>query len=229
MDRTPEDPIAFAARYFDTVSPFYDRVTSDGAGGWTPNSVAATLLAPYLRPRIRLLDVGAGTGQTVDVLLDAAPTADVTALDVSEGMLDVLSGRFPALRTFHGTVEQFAQSEDEAAFDVITSVGALEFVPDIDSFISTAAALLVPGGVLAFTYMPAILFHKHQEPSAPRSRGGDENGSPESCRWEPGEVARLLTRHGFIVARDVELVAYREGTEPMIYHFVVAGSAISKV
>jgi hypothetical protein len=42
-------------------------------------------------------------------------------------------------------------------------------------------------------------------------------------------VARLLTRHGFIVARDVELVAYREGTEPMIYHFVVAGSAISKV
>jgi predicted TPR repeat methyltransferase len=203
------------------VAPFYDALTADDQG-WTPNAVLAELIAPDIRPDMRALDAGAGTGQTVAVLLKSLPASQVVALDLSEGMLAVLAERFPGVRTFLGTVESLATSSSSATFDLVTAVGALEFVEDLGSFLRASHALLAPGGLLAFTYLPAIRFHKHQDQSAAEPAPGQRRASPFPFPREPGEVAAMLTATGFATLRDLELVAYREAGEPIIYHLILA-------
>ena len=221
--QSDEDPVSFAARYFDAVAPFYDAVTSDGAEGWTPNLVLAEVLATRLKPGMTALDVGAGTGQTVQVLLGTLSPSDVTAIDVSEGMLDVLRGRMPDVRTFEGTIEAFAATAQARPFNLVTAVGALEFVDDLASFFAASGRLLAPDGLLAFTYVPSIHFHKLLDPAAAGSeRGAGQRDSRFPFKREPGEVARLVAMAGLEMDRDIELVAYREGSEPIIYHLVLA-------
>ena len=202
-----EDAAEYARRYFDAVSPFYDDLTEAEGSGWNPNRVLAEVLGPLLRPGMVALDVGAGTGQTVAVLCTVLDPGNVTAIDVSEGMLDRLRERFPAVRAEPQTVEAFAAAKPAARFDLVTCVGTLEFVRDSPSFLRVCAKLLRPRGLLAVTYMPVVHFLE---------------AASDRVYREPGAFAAELAEAGFALNRDVELVAYREAGEPVLYHMVVA-------
>jgi 2-polyprenyl-3-methyl-5-hydroxy-6-metoxy-1,4-benzoquinol methylase len=85
--------------------------------------VEATAHWEWIRNRIRgrVLDIGAGAGRLALGLQDAAH--DVTALDVSEGAIEVCRRR-GVRQLFHGRVEDLARSDIPERFDTFVGLGA---------------------------------------------------------------------------------------------------------
>ncbi len=106
--------------------------------------------AVNLRPRMRALDVGGGTGRLSILLADRVGSVVVT--DPSAGMVKVARERIEAaglsdrLRAVQAdlTVDRL-----DAAFDVVWSSMALHHVQDLDGLLRSVAGLLVDGGRLA--------------------------------------------------------------------------------
>lgn len=108
----------------------------------------------------RVLDLGAGLGEASIHFADAG--AEVTALDISPGMLDVIS-RVAAskgldVKTVVGSATDLS-AFDEESFDVVYGANMLHHV-DISACLAEVRRVLKPGGVAAFwdpvKYNPAI-------------------------------------------------------------------------
>lgn len=110
--------------HFDHVAARYDE------------SLPAHVVEHYLRKRVAFvlehspggsaLDVGCGTGALAARLADAG--YDVTGIDPSAGMLDVLRGRAPEVRAVEGTGT--ALPFDADSFEVVFTVAVLHHVAD---------------------------------------------------------------------------------------------------
>lgn len=138
----------------------FDRLASRW---WDPDGESRPLhdLNPvrlaYVAERVslagaRVLDVGCGGGLLSEALARAG--ANVTAIDLSSGVLDVAR-----LHLFESnlkvdyrevSVEALAD-EAPGAYDAITCMEMLEHVPDPGSVVAACARLLKPGGKVFFS------------------------------------------------------------------------------
>jgi predicted TPR repeat methyltransferase len=93
--------------FFDEVALSYDGIV--GGNGWPANDILRTELAGI--PRVdHALDLGAGTGLSVEAILGAAVPRCVAAIDVSTEMLERLRNRcrqHPGLLVIRATVNCF--------------------------------------------------------------------------------------------------------------------------
>lgn len=103
------------------------------------------------REDIRILDAGCGTGNGTDYLVHLNPQAQVTAIDLSEGALNVARER--CRRSGATRVEFLQMPLEEAAsqlpgeFDLINCVGVLHHLPNPIAGIQSLAQKLAPGGL----------------------------------------------------------------------------------
>jgi ubiquinone/menaquinone biosynthesis C-methylase UbiE len=97
---------------------------------------------------LRLLDAGCGTGASTAALLEAAPHAEIVAVDASAGMLDQARAKsWPAsVRFVHSPIEDFT---DDGKFDGILAAYLIRNLDDPDAQLRRFAALLRPGATLA--------------------------------------------------------------------------------
>ncbi len=110
-------------------------------------------LLPDQRPP-RILDAGCGSGVSTEYLAHLNPTADITAIDISAGTLNVARER--ARRTCDASQRrlEFRQlslydvAELPGEFDLINSVGVLHHLADPGRGLQALAAKLAPGGLL---------------------------------------------------------------------------------
>ena len=98
-----------------------------------------------VRPNLRVVDLGCGTGELTRRLADILPESDLLGLDSSTEMLDRAAPYArPGLRFEHG---------DQAAligtFDLIFSNAALQWSENHPTLISLLYGCLAPGGQLA--------------------------------------------------------------------------------
>lgn len=93
--------------FFDQGASSYDRIV--GGNGWPANDMLRRELASV--PRVDYaIDLGAGTGLSVEAILSAAVPRCVVAVDVSSGMLEQLRhrcGQHPGLFTTRAAVDRF--------------------------------------------------------------------------------------------------------------------------
>lgn len=138
----------------DLIRLAYDRIARDYenevAGDAWMRQILWEHYQTVFRPGDRVLDVACGTG--IDTLHLTASGIDVTAIDVSSGMIDQLRVRAQALgmtTTIDTRVLAVVELDTlpVGSFDgIISAFAGLNTVPDIGRFARDASHLLRPGG-----------------------------------------------------------------------------------
>ena len=147
MTETPSDAVGGGpdgerrrrAASFDELGERYHLVRP----GY-PDDAVDWMLPPGARD---VLDLGAGTGRLTDSLV--ARGLSVVAVDPSERLLAVLSGRHPGVRTIVGTAERLELPD--ASLDAVV-VGQAWHWMDVEVASTEAARVLRPGGTLAMVW-----------------------------------------------------------------------------
>lgn len=145
-----------------------------------------------LRPGVRALEIGCGTGNFTEVFAQSG--ADILALDISEDLLaQARARRLPPNVRF--VCRPFEALEEAGGFDAVIGSSVLHHL-EIRPALAGIFRLLRPGGVMAFAepnmLNPQIMIEKN----IPwvKERMGD---SPDETAFFRGQMRRLLREAGF--------------------------------
>ena len=125
---------------------------------WDPNQYhkfQAERAAPFfdllalveIRPNLKVVDLGCGTGELTRQLADALPNSDVTGIDSSSQMLE--AARANAVSAPHLRFQQGDQSQLTGEWDLIFSNAALHWSENHAELIPNLYRRLAPGGQIA--------------------------------------------------------------------------------
>lgn len=107
-----------------------------------------------VRPRLRVIDLGCGTGELTRRLADALPDSDVLGIDASAQMLARCEDfARPGLR-----FERCAIEDASGEWDLLFSNAALQWVDGHETLFPRLFSMLAPGGQLALQ-MPSNFHH----------------------------------------------------------------------
>lgn len=111
----------------------------------------AVFFLPYLRPGMRLLDVGCGPGSVTAGLAQAVAPGDAVGIDIDAGQV----GHARALAAERGIANVHFEVADaarlpfpDASFDAAFANTVLEHVADADAVVREMRRVLNPGGVI---------------------------------------------------------------------------------
>ena len=126
----PWDPEQYGRFRQERAQPFYDL-----------------LAGVELRPGLRIIDLGCGTGELSRVLLEQSPGARVVGVDSSSEMLAQAAARAgPGLAFVRADLSDYAP---EGPVDLVISNAALQWVGEHEKLLGRLRSLLAPGGQLA--------------------------------------------------------------------------------
>ncbi len=148
---TTWDP-ARTAEFFDEYG---EREWTRFEDGRTPGPSLTThvrMLERYVRPGDRVLDAGSGPGRFTSELLRLG--AQVTALDISPGQLELLRARVPDIDAVVGDIADLSRFQADA-FDVTVCFGGpLSYVVDrAELAVAELARVTRPGGHVLVSVM----------------------------------------------------------------------------
>ena len=148
--KSHDDRRAFVTELFDKTAPHYERINRILSFGWGLKYRQDALERAGLRPGMRVLDVGVGTGLTARAALNATDrSASVIGLDPSLGMLHEARSLETAL--VRALAEQLPVAR--ASFDFLTMGYALRHVADLKATFQEYIRVLRPGGRLLILEM----------------------------------------------------------------------------
>ena len=145
---TPAD----VARSFDRHARGYDRLVDANPGYHEHLRMSARRMGlPDGGAGLRLLDLGCGTGASTAALLDAAPQAEIVAVDASAEMLAQARRKVwpERVRFVHGDAADLARSGVRGPFDGIMAAYLVRNLAQPDAALRQFHDLLRPGAPLA--------------------------------------------------------------------------------
>jgi trans-aconitate methyltransferase len=207
-------------RYFDAQADNYDEYTGDGA--WTPNQYLARVLHALVADRVEVrtaLDLGAGTGQTLEVIRAAYPHARLWACDLSPAMLQRAALKVPDAHFQVADVSDHVAGLTES-FDLITAIGCLEMVGDLMTVLPQLMRHLNLGGHLALTAEALIDGHGAEQVSTALST---PEGEDQRCcySWSTARLLRALP-DGRLRSSHL-FTAYHRAGKPVLYELLLVG------
>ncbi|SEQ91517.1 Ubiquinone/menaquinone biosynthesis C-methylase UbiE [Lentzea xinjiangensis] len=129
---------------FDRAARGYDFLVGINPGYHQALRRSAQALG--LRPGMRVLDLGCGTGASTAALVTAAPGVEIVAVDASEGMLArARQKRWPSSVRF---VHSRAEDVDEGRFDAVFAAYLVRNLPEPDATLRRVRDMLLPGAPL---------------------------------------------------------------------------------
>ena len=137
--------------FYDSQSVLYDQYRRGMLHG--REEMIASIPFPN---QARWLDVGGGTGYSVDMVLKSSPTAidafeKIDIVEYSTAMYKVLNDKLtkhPKISTFNQDIHRYTSAEK---YDVITFSYSLVMIPNPKKALQHAISMLKPGGVIAIT------------------------------------------------------------------------------
>lgn len=156
----------------------------------------------YLRPNMRTLEFGCGTGSTA--VHHAPYVQHIDAIDISENMLQIGRGKasesgLDNITFTRGTLTEFG-AEDES-FDAVLGLNVIHLLPDRQTVIAEVARILKPGGV--FVSSTVCLGHSYLRFIKLIAPLGKWLGlMPEVFVLTEAELASEVTSAGFEIERQ---------------------------
>jgi SAM-dependent methyltransferase len=153
-----------------------------------------------LGPGVRVLDAGCGTGEFCALAL--ARGAQVSGIDVAEGMLALARERAPEADLRVGDIGHLPWADD--AFDVVTAFNAVQFTDDVLATIAELARVATRVVICNWregAHLTALFGALTEDDSA-----GDEEAETRKAVGRPGVLEALMRDAGLVpeVAADVE-------------------------
>lgn len=145
-------PRAEVPAAFDFGATAYDGLVAVNPGYHAHLRISARRMRlPDGGRGLRLLDAGCGTGASTAALLNAAPHAEIVAVDASAGMLAVAAAKpWPSsVRFVHSRIEDLAAAGVEGPFDGILAAYLIRNLADPDAQLRAFRNMLRPGATLA--------------------------------------------------------------------------------
>lgn len=143
-------------RFYGAVAPEYDEIVGE--------TTYAAELEPFLKPRAnsirRVLDVGPGTGKTIEAILEMAsrtrssPSVSPTACSKSWGRR--IRTSTPSATTSSATSPPIPKRSTSSPRSAYLRYSGVEPI------VAALAAKLNPGGLFVFTYEPLLPDHATQ-------------------------------------------------------------------
>jgi len=180
-------------RYFEAHADRYDEYTGNGA--WTPNLYLAGMLQALMADGVEVrtaLDLGSGTGQTLAVVHTTFPQAQLWASDLSPAMLERAARKVPSAHFEVADISSCVASLTKS-FDLVTAVGCLELVSDLEAVLPKLMQHVNPGGHLALTFEPVIDEVGAEHAASTGSPAADIDGERRwRYTWSTARVLRAL-------------------------------------
>ena len=150
-----------AALFYDGLAADYDReqfCSPVSVVRKTEYALFEDRLPSLFSPSDRVLEIGAGTG--IFTLAIARRCREVTAVDISASMLEILKKKAAAegldnIRTITGDAET---ADIGGGYAVACAFSSLEYLSDLPAFFHRLSDRLEPGGTLYFTAARRSLF-----------------------------------------------------------------------
>ncbi|HEV6953711.1 MAG TPA: class I SAM-dependent methyltransferase [Promicromonospora sp.] len=146
----------------------------------------------------RVLDVGCGSGELLEHLLDVGARA--SGVDPAARMVELARARAAGAEVRRGDAEHLPF--DDGRFDAVLAVNALQFAADTDDALAEAARVLAPGGVLGLAGWAERSRNDLDalDAALAEADGDDPDDRPEESPLRvPGGLAALLTDAGWRV------------------------------
>jgi len=213
-------------RYFDAQADSYDEYTA--AGAWTPNQYLAGVLDTLVAGEVEVhtaLDLGAGTGQTLEVVRAAFPQARLWASDVSAAMLRRAALRVPDAQVEVAELSSYVAGLTDS-FDLVTAVGCLELVSDLMTVLPKLMRAVNPGGHLALTIEPPLdgLGAEHE---ATALSGADTDDARWRYTWSTARLLQALP--GGRLRSSHLFTAYHRAGKPVLYELLLIGKEFAQL
>jgi len=182
-----------------SVNPYeYDRwfSTSEREAGYRMTKAAiAEHVLPFLRPNMRVLEVGAGPGTWTKELLGKEPNLWVDIVDISDEMLAQARATLSGFARISYTRSDIASFSPTHEYDLFFSSRALEYMPDKGTVIDVIARALKEDGV-------GCVLTKYPHYLRARLMGG-KTRDVHALQTAPRTLTALLTARGLRVERCV--------------------------
>lgn len=137
---------------FDVGADAYDQLVGANPGYHANLRLSVSRMNLPDRGRgLRLLDAGCGTGASTAALVQAAPEAEIVAVDAAAGMLHAAQAKsWPeSVRFVHTRIEDLHEHGITGPFDGILAAYLLRNLANPDAQLRTFTTLLRPGATLA--------------------------------------------------------------------------------
>src|SRR5919198_5777719 len=135
-------------KYYDLLASVYDKAT-EAPGSWNPPGIIYENIKDKISIHSRILDIGIGTGLSIDKIYNSGIYKEIYGIDVSAKMLDVCKGKYPNAKLTHISSIVEIGGIDEY-FDIVISSGTLEFVENIDLLFQQVRRKQKKDGIFAF-------------------------------------------------------------------------------
>lgn len=130
-------------RIFDTIPDRFDRYRPR----YSAELFASLIEYAGIGPGRRVLEIGPGTGQATDPILETG--CDYLAVELGEQLCEKMKEKYGRFPNFRIVCDDFITHDfEEGTFDAIVSAAAIQWIPEEIAF-SKTFRLLKPGGTLA--------------------------------------------------------------------------------
>ena len=156
-------------------------------------------LPPLRADRLKVLDIGSGTGEVAFLLAERFRGASIKGCDIALGMVRkaINKNRFPNVNFEVADAESLPYADAE--FDLVVSSTTLQWVDDLKKAYAEASRVLKPGGYFAFvTFGPKTLSELKRSYKTAFDAEADYLHVYKNMR----ELASLLRSTGFEVLRN---------------------------
>ncbi len=217
-------------QYNNTLAQVYDEATA-GAFKWKAPQESNLLILPYAKKGHEVLDIGIGTGQSSEALSRIG--CKITGLDISTKMLAVARKKFPEFNLHKADIEGRLPVLAHRKFDIILTIGVLEFVDDIKRVFKKISQFLEPDGLLCFTYEKYLPQSKLQRwRVSDLGKGLTTSASAPSFlvhRYTPIQINNFLKDEDLKILEAKTFEAYLKSKDkiPVYYSIVLAKKQIT--